>query len=66
MTDYMELYKTEPRFHRYVDACAKADEITVEEELAKQIIRNVGDYYARTPISETEKKSTSTMSGGGC
>lgn len=66
MTDYMELYKTDPRFHRYVDACAKDNGSTAEEELAKQIIRNVGDYYAKTPMTETEKKSISTMIGGGC
>lgn len=63
---YRELYETDPRFHRYVEACAKADGITTDEELAKKIIQNVGDYYEKTPMNETEKAATSTMSGGGC
>ena len=66
MEKYRALYETDPRFHRYVDACAKQDEISVEEEMAKKIIQNVGDYYERTPITETEKATMSTMSGGGC
>ena len=66
MEKYRALYESDPRFHRYVDACAKADGISVEEELAKKIIQNVGEYYEKTPMNETEKAATSTMSGGGC
>lgn len=65
-TDYVELYKKDARFRRYVDCCAKDDRMTPEEKMREKVIQNVGDYYAKTPMSETEKKSTSTMSGGGC
>lgn len=66
MMHYKQLYAEDPRFHRYVDTCAKDDGITVEDELMKKNIRNVGDYYAKTPITETEKATMCTMSGGGC
>ena len=66
MMRYRNIYETDPRFHRYVEACAKEDGVTVEEELAKKVNQNVGDYYAKTPMSETEKEATSKMSGGGC
>ena len=66
MMRYRKIYETDQRFHRYVDVCAKADGITVEEELAKRIIQNVGDYYAKTPMSETDKAAISTMGGSGC
>ena len=66
MEKYRALYDSDPRFRRYVDDCVKADGISVDEELAKKIIQNVGDYYERTPMNETEKAATSTMIGGGC
>lgn len=66
MMHYKQLYAEDPRFHRYVNTCAKADGITVEDELMKKNIRNVGDYYEKTPVTETEKATMSTMSGGGC
>lgn len=65
-TDYAELYQKDARFRRYVDCCAKDSNVPTEVKLQEKVIQNVGDYYAKTQMSETEKKTTSTMSGGGC
>ena len=62
--NYHELYETDQRFHRYVDACANEYGLTVDEMLQHKIIQNVGDYYAKTPIKEDP--TVSTMKSGGC
>lgn len=45
MTDYAKLYEENAKFHEFVDRAAKSDCETVEQELTKAVIRNVGDYY---------------------
>lgn len=62
--NYRELYETDQRFHRYVDACANEYGLTVDEMLQHKIIQNVGDYYAKTPTKE--EPTVSTMKSGGC
>ena len=62
--NYRELYETDQRYHRYVDACAKEYGLTVDEMLQYKIIQNVGDYYAKTPTKEGP--TVSTMKSGGC
>lgn len=62
--NYRELYETDQRYHRYVDACAKEYGLTVDETLQHKIIQNVGDYYAKTPTKEGP--TVSTMKSGGC
>ena len=65
MTDYVELYKSNENYKTYVDKCSKADGISVEQELEKMTVRNVGDYY----IEKGEVKhpvTTVTNCGGGC
>ena len=62
--NYRELYETDQRYHRYVDACAKEYDLTVDETLQHKIIQNVGDYYAKTPTKEGP--TVSTMKSGGC
>lgn len=62
--DYNELYNTDQRFRRYVDACAKEYGLTVDEMLQHKIIQNVGDYYAKTP--QRPEGTTSTVNCGGC
>ena len=66
MMRYRNIYETDSRFNRYVEACAKEDRVTVEEEPEKKVIQNVGDYYAKTPMSETEKAAPRKKNGGGC
>lgn len=62
--NYRELYETDQRYHRYVDACAKEYGLTVDEMLQYKITQNVGDYYAKTPTKEGP--TVSTMKSGGC
>lgn len=62
--NYRELYDTDQRYHRYVDACAKEYGLIVDEMLQHKIIQNVGDYYAKTPTKE--EPTVSTMKSGGC
>lgn len=62
--NYHELYETDQRYHRYVDACAKEYGLTVDEMLQYKIIQNVGDYYAKTP--QRPEETTSTVNCGGC
>lgn len=62
--DYNELYNTDQRFRRYVDACSKDYGLTRDEMLQNKIIQNVGDYYAKTPTNEGP--TVSTMKSGGC
>ena len=65
MTDYKELYKSNDSFKIFVDKAAKADGESVETELTKAVIKNVGDYY----IERGEVKhpvTTVTNCGGGC
>ena len=62
--DYNELYNTDQRFRRYVDACSKDYGLTREEMLQNKIIQNVGEYYAKTPTKEGS--TVSTMKSGGC
>lgn len=62
--NYRELYETDQRYHRYVDACAKEYGLTVDEMLQYKIIQNVGDYYAKT--TPRPEETTSTVNCGGC
>lgn len=62
--DYNELYNTDQRFRRYVDACSKDYGLTRDEMLQHKIIQNVGDYYAKTP--QRPEGTTSTVNCGGC
>lgn len=65
MTDYAKLYRDSEDFKNFVDKCAKADGMSVEEEFKKLTVRNVGDYY----IERGEVKhpvTTVTNCGGGC
>lgn len=64
--DYNELYNTDQRFRRYVDACAKDYGLTRDEMMQNKIIQNVGDYYAKTPSRPEEIPTTSTVNCGGC
>ncbi len=64
--NYHELYDTDQRYRRYVDACAKEYGLTVDEMLQYKIIHNVGDYYAKTPPRPEEIPTTSTVNCGGC
>lgn len=67
MTDYMELYKKDARFRRYVDCCAKDDRVTPEEKMREKVIQSVGDYYAANPERVTEGTTTINCGcGGGC
>lgn len=50
--DYMEFYKKDDRFKRYVDACSKQEGKPVEEILKMRVIQNVGDYYKANPPKE--------------
>ena len=64
--NYRELYETDQRYQRYVDACAKEYDLTVDEMLQYKIIQNVGDYYAKTPQGPEKIPTTSTVNCGGC
>lgn len=63
--DYMEFYKKDDRFKRYVDACSKQEGKPVEEILKMRVIQNVGDYYKANPPRE-EAPVVATMKSGGC
>lgn len=65
MNNYKKLYKECEAFKEFVDKAAKADGESVEIELTKAVIRNVGDYY----IERGEVKHPVTIvtnCGGGC
>lgn len=64
MTDYSKLYRENEQFKIYVDKCAKADGMTVEQELTKLVVRNVGDYYIERGV--VKHPTTTVTCGGGC
>ena len=63
--DYMEFYKKDDRFKRYVDACSKQEGKPVEEILKMRVIQNVAEYYRDNPVREPAP-TVSTMKSGGC
>lgn len=65
MIDYQKLYNENADYRLFVDKAAKADCETVEQELTKAVIRNVGDYYAeKTGSNRTE--TNINVGCGGC
>ena len=62
--DYSKLYRENSSFKIYVDKCAKADGMTTEEELEKQTIRDVGDYYAENSKSIVVTETINVGCGG--
>jgi len=65
MDKYLELYRNDSRFQRYVDACVKEEKKSLEEVLAMRVIQNVGDYYIANPPKE-EAPTVAKMKSGGC
>ena len=46
MTDIKEYYQTNENFRAYVDGFRRIHpEMTVEEVLAKKVVKNVAEYY---------------------
>lgn len=66
MTNYEKLYKENADFRLYVDRAAKADGETVEKELTKAVVRNVGDYYVEKTGGSHVTETTINVGCGGC
>lgn len=64
MTDYEKLYRESENFKTFVDKAAKADGETVEQELTKAVIRNVGDFYIER--GDLKTVTTTKITGGCC
>lgn len=70
--DYMEFYKNDDRFRRYIDACSEQEGKPVEDVLKMKVIQNVGDYYKANPPREEPKVKHDDNNGigiiecGGC
>lgn len=70
--DYMELYQSDTRFERYVNACMSHERKTLVDMLQMRTIQLVGDYYKANPPREEPKVKHDDNNGigiiecGGC
>lgn len=70
--DYMELYQSDTRFERYVNACMSRERKTLVDMLQMRTIQLVGDYYKANPPREEPKVKHDDNNGigiiefGGC
>lgn len=52
MDEYLELYSSDERFERYVNACMSQEKKPLVDMLQMRTIRLVGDYYKANPPKE--------------